>query len=75
MFIDTPEKGYHLSKSLIKTVEKAYKAKYMGYWCTKNPKGGWNEQPIDVFYVRNPDKSKGHSNYFGMYQDIVMIAS
>ncbi|NBX51922.1 hypothetical protein EBT25_18785, partial [bacterium] len=36
-------------------------------WCTKSPAGYWHESPVDVFYVANPDRSKGHSNYFGMF--------
>jgi hypothetical protein len=50
------------------------------YRCTKIPApehygagdifgeySGWSETPVDVFYVAEPDRSKGHTNYFGMY--------
>ena len=67
LHVTTPEEGYWLNNVQIAKVEEQYKAKYMGYWCTKNFSGGWNEQPVDVFYVADPDTSKGHSNYFGMY--------
>jgi len=69
MFVDIPKDGYHFNKDGIKKIEEHYTAKYMGYWCTKNPRDGWNEQPVDVFYVANPDTSKGHTNYFGMFTD------
>jgi hypothetical protein len=51
----------------VSVVEEKYGAKYMGVWCTKNKLGQWNEQPVDVFYQPNPDKSKGHTNYFGLF--------
>jgi hypothetical protein len=58
---------YHFTQSGIQTIEQKYQARYMGYWCTKRSGGGWAETPVDVFYVENPDTSKGHSNYFGMF--------
>jgi len=67
MFINTPKCGFHFSENGIAKMEERYNAKYMGYWCTKNSGGGWNEHPVDVFYVENPDTSKGHTNYFGLF--------
>ena len=67
MFVKIPENGYWFKKDGIRKIEEKYGAKYMGYWCTKRPNGGWNESPVDVFYVENPDTSKGHTNYFGMF--------
>ena len=67
MFVKIPEDGYWFKKAGIQKIEENYGAKYMGYWCTKRPSGGWNESPVDVFYVPNPDTSKGHTNYFGMF--------
>jgi hypothetical protein len=67
MFIKTPEDGYWFKKAGIKKIEEKYGAKYMGYWCTKSPRGHWNESPVDVFYQPNPDTSKGHTHYFGMF--------
>jgi len=58
---------YWFTSEGIAAIEEQYNAKYMGYWCTKRPNGEWNESPVDVFYVENPDRSKGHSNYFGMF--------
>jgi hypothetical protein len=60
--------GYHFGVNGIKIIEEKYNAKYMGYWCTKRLDGkSWNERPVDVFYVENPDRSKGHTKYFGMF--------
>lgn len=67
MFIKTLSNGFHYNENGIATIEKEYNAKYMGFWCTRRPSGGWNEQPVDVFYVANPDRSKRHTNYFGMF--------
>jgi hypothetical protein len=58
---------YHFSEAGIRRIEQEKGAQYMGYWCVKGPHG-WNESPVDVFYVQNPDRSKGHSNYFGMFE-------
>jgi len=67
MFVNIPEDGYWLKKAGISKIEEKYGAKYMGYWCTKRPSGGWNESPVDVFYQPNPDTAKGHTHYFGMF--------
>jgi hypothetical protein len=67
MFIKTAQTGYHYGPDAIAEIEQRYNAKYMGYWCTKNLRDGWNESPVDVFYVAEPDRSKGHTNYFGMF--------
>ncbi len=68
MFFDIPKDGYWFAEDNIRIIEKKYQARYVGHWCTKNPRGGWNESPVDVFYVENPDRSKGHTNYFGMFR-------
>jgi hypothetical protein len=69
MFIDIPKDGYWFDEDNIRIIENKYQARYVGYWCTKKPRGGWNESPVDVFYVENPDRSQGHTNYFGMFRD------
>jgi hypothetical protein len=69
MFIDIPKDGYWFDEDNIRIIENKYQARYVGYWCTKKPRGGWNESPVDVFYVENPDRSQGHTNYFGMFID------
>lgn len=51
----------------VKKIEEMKDATYMGHWCIKQHFGGWAESPVDVFYVANPDTSKGHTNYFGMF--------
>jgi hypothetical protein len=67
MFIKTPESGYHFTTDEIAIIAKQYGAQYMGYWTIKR-ESGWTDQPVDVFYQPNPDVSKGHSHYFGMYR-------
>lgn len=51
----------------IKKIENQYKAKYMGYWCIRDKTGNWSDVPVEVFYQQNPDISKGHSHYFGLF--------
>lgn len=46
----------------IAKIEAAYSAKYVGYYDLPDREG-----PFWVFYVAEPDTSKGHSNYFGMF--------
>ena len=77
MFIKTPENGYHFDKNGIAKIEKHYGAEYMGYWTIQETNGNWSNSPVDVFYQPNPDVSKGHSNYFGMFHDYrkVMICN
>lgn len=67
MYVVTSADGYWFKAGGIRKIEERYGAKYMGYWCTKNLRGGWNELPVDVFYQPNPDKALGHSHYFGMF--------
>ena len=67
MFIKTPEDGFHFIRRSIEIISKEYGAKYLGYWAIRDRRGNWSEVPVDVFYQPNPDRSKGHSNYFGMY--------
>ena len=67
MYLVTPKDGFHFNEQQIAKISNLYHAVYMGYWCTKPSSGQWNEQPVDVFYVEQPDRTKGHTNYFGMY--------
>lgn len=46
----------------IPKVEEKYNAKYIGDFSINN-----KDTPTAVFYVENPDISKGHSNYFGLF--------
>jgi hypothetical protein len=79
MFIKTPESGYHFGETEIKILEKHYGAKYMGYWAIHGTADySWSSNPVDVFYQPNPDVSKGHSHYFGMFRnedDKIMICN
>lgn len=70
MFVEIPKDGYWFKEQNIRKIEEIYNATYMGYWCTKRPDGSWNESPVDVFYVENPDTAKGHTNYFGMFRKV-----
>ena len=65
MWID--KSPYWFKADGIKKIEELKSAVHMGHWCTRAPDGNWNEQPVDLFYVANPDISKGHSHYFGMF--------
>lgn len=60
--------AYHFSMADIERLEKHYGVKYMGFWTIKTANGNWSEHPVDVFYQPNPDKSKGHSNYLGVFK-------
>ena len=68
MYLETPKDGFHFTEQQIAKIAALRQATYMGYWCTKAPRGHWNEQPVDVFYVEQPDRTKGHTNYFGMFR-------
>lgn len=61
----------HKNKSIqlinVNLAEQFYKSKYLGDFCTKNTEGGWNELPVALFYNKNPDISKGHTHYFGLF--------
>lgn len=67
LFIRTPANGYWLSEQSVKKVEERYTATFMGPWCLKTVDGTWSEEPSDIFYVENPDTSKGHTHYFGIF--------
>jgi hypothetical protein len=58
---------YWFSSEQIKKIEETKNAKHMGAWCKKLAYGSWSETPVDVFYVENPDTSKGYTNYFGLF--------
>lgn len=51
----------------IGAVEEKYNAKYMGVWCLKTKYNGWAQTPSAIFHVENPDRSLGHTNYFGLF--------
>ena len=59
---------YWLTEEGIGIVEEKYGgATFMGAWAIKKKDGGWFDEPVDVFYQPNPDTSKGHSHYFGIF--------
>jgi len=45
---------------------KKYNASYLGIFCLKTYEGAWSESICGVYYVDNPDTSKGHTNYFAI---------
>lgn len=67
MTLTIPKDGYWLGEKNIAKIEQMKNAKYIGYFTKKLPSGAWSDDPVDVFYVENPDTSLGHSNYFGMF--------
>ena len=58
---------YWFPRESIKKIENYYGAKYMSYWCIRDKTGNWSDIPVEVFYQPNPDISKGHSHYFGLF--------
>ena len=58
--------GRDVAQFIIEKVETKYNAKFVGQFCLKTVDGGWGESPADIYYVQNPDRSLGHSNYFGL---------
>lgn len=52
-------------------VEELYDATYMGDWSIRNKYDSWTSRPVAVFYVKNPDTTKNHSHYFGLFIDYV----
>ncbi len=67
MFIKTPKDGFHFNSDGIAKIAEYYGAKYMGSWSILR-QSGWSIDPVDVFYQPNPDLSKSHSHYFGMFR-------
>ena len=61
------KKPYWLKEDTLSIIETLYNAKFMGFWSIQAPDGSWYAKPVDVFYVEEPDVSKGHSNYFGIF--------
>lgn len=51
----------------IPKVEEKYNAKYIGDFSITQDK------PIAVFYVENPNRALGHSNYFGIFGQVVSL--
>lgn len=64
-----PKDGYWLKEIDIRRIEDLKDAQYMGYWSIKNKNGHWAEDPVDVFYVDDPNVKLGHSHYFGIFID------
>lgn len=59
-------KNYHNLE--INQIEKRYDVKYIGDFCIKDKNNNWTDFPVSIFYQNNPDISKGHSNYLGVYR-------
>lgn len=64
---------YWFPRESIKKIENHYGAKYMGYWCIRDRIGNWSDVPVEVFYQPNPDISKGHSHYFGLFVSDITV--
>lgn len=49
-------------------IEKHYEAKYVCETCVKDPKGGWRNQSVSIFYQPDPSKvPEGGSQWFGLF--------
>lgn len=59
--------SFFFDTETIDKISTRYNAKYLGSWCIKDKNGNWTERPVEVFYQPNPDFSKGHSHYFGIF--------
>ena len=51
----------------IKKAEEKYNAIYIGDFCLKDRSGNWREKPSAIFYAKDPDRNKGHTNYLGLH--------
>lgn len=60
-------KGHQVASINVENAEKHYKAEYVADLCVKLPSGNWSDEPVAVFYQPNPDRSKGHTHYFGLF--------
>lgn len=68
MFIvNDANQAYWFHSEQIRTIEEKYGARYMGYWCIKDPQGRWTDRPLEVFHDPNPNLELGHSRYFGFF--------
>ena len=56
-----------LTEKQIKTIESAKKMKYVLESCIKDPKGGWINQPMAIFYQKKPHP-RG-SNYAALFAE------
>lgn len=56
------------SEEQIAKIEAHYNAKYVGDYDLDKGTLDFTVTGA-VFYVENPDRSKGHSNYFGLFRD------
>lgn len=70
---------FYFDKETATRIALQYNAKYLGPWSIKDNSGNWTRNPVEVFYQPNPDFSKGHSNYFGIFykpiRDQLMICN
>ena len=58
---------YTLNEEGVEEISEIYNGTFMGAWAVKDDNGKWSEEPVDIFYVRDPDLEAGHSNYFGIF--------
>jgi hypothetical protein len=54
--------------------EKHYNASFIGDWALPLKSGNWSS-PAAVFYCPEPDKSKGHSDYFAIVEKQSVIST
>lgn len=59
--------GRYYPQINVEAAEGQYSATYICDLAILGPNKCWNETPVMVFYQPNPDVSKGHSHYFGLF--------
>lgn len=65
--MNEPVIEYHKRPDFADAVEEEYDAKWIGWFSIKTMSGGWSESPVAIFYANNPDVTKGHSHYLGLF--------
>lgn len=66
-----PELSEEEKELINKCIEK-FGGYYLGKWCLKTVDGSWTLHQVPyIFYQPNPDTSKGHSNYYGIFKNLI----
>lgn len=69
-------KYYVFSQRETTQLEKKYKAEYIGdFDYVISNLGDYSSEPAALFYVKNPDRTKNHSNYLAISRKIFPIAA
>ncbi len=63
----TPHENISYQPIKISVIEETHNARFIGDFCIKTNNGDWSYSPAAIFYQPNPDTSKGHTHYFGIF--------